>query len=79
MHKELIHTLDRFPQYRLKIQDLYLVNEDFRSLCEDYFLCREQLQKIRNKNLTDKLTEIECQKLCLELETELINFLGSRS
>lgn len=79
MRKELIHTLDRFPEYRTKIQGLYQLNEDFRSLCEDYFLCREQLQKIKTQNLSGKLTQIECQQLCLDLEKELINYIGSCS
>lgn len=79
MRKELIHTIDRFPEYRVKIQDLYLVNEDFRSLCEDYFDCGEQLKKFKHQTLSDKLTEIECRHLFLELETELLNFLGLRS
>ena len=76
MRKELINMIDRFPAYRTKIQDLYLVNEDFRSLGEDYYLCREQLRQIKSQNPSDNLKEIECQQVCLELETELIKFLG---
>lgn len=77
MRKELIHMIDRFPGYRMKIHDLYLANEDFRSLCEDYFVCRDQLRKVKNQNLMDELSEIECQQVCLELEAELIKFLVS--
>jgi len=79
MRKELINTIDRFPEYRTKIHDLYLKDEDFRSLCEDYFLCGEQLKKVKNINLSDKLLQIECQQVCLELEAELIKFLRSHA
>ena len=40
---------EKFPDEAARIEDLYASDEDFRTLCEDYFSCIQQLQKFKKE------------------------------
>jgi hypothetical protein len=75
MTKDLHNMLERFPDQRKKIIDLYSKNEDFRTLCEDYWQSKKALVKSRDKKISDALLENEYSGLCLELEMEALRFI----
>ena len=76
MHKELDHMLERFPEHRGVIIQLFNSNEDFKSLCDDYLQCKNNLLKFRQNVLKDTRVENEYKMLSLDLEQEVLHFLA---
>jgi len=76
MQKELNNMLERFPEHKGKIFELFSSNEDFKSLCEDYWQCKNALYKYRNNVQEDARNENEYAGLSLDLEQEILRFLG---
>ena len=63
----------KFPGQVQRIEELFKSNEDFRTLCSDYFLCIQSLQRLKKESSQkDKLIE-EFNDTSLELEQELYN------
>jgi uncharacterized protein YdcH (DUF465 family) len=75
MQKELDMIMENFPEHREKIAELFRNNEDFKSLCMDYWQCRIAMIKFRETVLDDVRTENEYVKLLNELEQEAARFL----
>jgi hypothetical protein len=78
LRKELDHIIERFPESKDVIITLYYADEDFRSLCDDYWLSSQSLLKLQNKILTDKESEVEYREICLDLEKKIMLFLKSK-
>ena len=76
MQKELDMIMENFPEHREKIAELFRNNEDFKSLCMDYWQCRNALLKFRETVLDDVRRENEYARLLNELEQEAARFLG---
>ena len=74
MHKELYNMLERFPEYRGNIIELFNSNEDFKSLCDDYWQCKNALLKFREHVLEDAQVENEYRQLCMDLEQDAFRF-----
>ena len=64
-----------FPQYTDKIQELYVSDADFRSLCADYFLCKSNLAEFKKKLAERKDSIHDYEEVTSELEKELFHFL----
>ncbi len=75
MHKELNNILEQFPEHRAKILALFSSSEDFKSLCDDYWQCKNSLQKFRENKLEDSRVEEEYVRLCIELEDDALRYL----
>ena len=77
MEKELHNILERFPQYRNKIIELYGSNGDFKTLATDYLYCRSMLVLFKQQ-LTDAdiCMENEYKAVCLDLEEDILHFLN---
>ena len=75
MKKVLEYILNKFPDQRPKIIDLYNNDEDFRTLCEDYLTTVETLEKCRLNGIKDKKFENEFLQVYVELEKEIIHLL----
>lgn len=67
--------LKKFPAYRSEILKAYKDNEDFQSLCEDYFSALQSYENIRRKMIKDYRGELEYRELFLELEKEILEML----
>jgi len=76
MNKELDNIMERFPDQRRRIIDLFNNNEDFRTLCEDYWQSKQALLNSMSNKIEDTLLENEYSVLCLELEKEALRFIG---
>jgi len=75
MKKVLEYILNKFPDQRPKIIDLYNYDEDFRTLCEDLLVSVETLEKCRLNGIKDKKFEDEFIQVYVELEKEIIHLL----
>ena len=76
MTQDIQFMMNRFPTYKDKILDAYQSNEEFKSLCEDFYSSAIILRNCKSQVIKDKKTENEYQKLFLDLEGEVLNFLG---
>ena len=77
MYKELDHMLERFPQHRGRIIELYDRNEDFRSLCNDYLQCKLTMEKFEKDVRHGIRMENQYRVLNLDLEREVLHFLNT--
>lgn len=76
MTKELDNMMQRFPDQRGRIIELFNNNEDFRTVCEDYWESRQALLNSMTHKIEDAILENEYSVLCLELEKEALRFIG---
>jgi hypothetical protein len=76
MSEAVEFLIRRFPSYREKIFNEYSTNEDFRTLCDDFYTSALIVQRQKKATIKNKKSELEYQKLFLDLEFELVNFLG---
>ena len=76
VQKELACIIEKFPEYKLKILDLYALDEDFKSLCEDYAYCSQFLAQCALENKpANYLPAIEYKTICEALEQEAASYL----
>ena len=77
MSEDIKYMLSRFSAYKKQILDAYETNEEFKSLWEDFYSSAMILENHKKKILKDKKSELEYRKLFLDLENEILNFLGA--
>ena len=77
MSEDVKFMMSRFSAYKEQILDAYETNEEFKSLCEDFYSSALILENYKKKILKDKKSELEYRKLFLDLENEVLNFLGT--
>ena len=65
----------QFPSQTDRIEELYVADEDFRTLCSDYYLCMQQLQQFMKHISETKHTIEEYDNMRKELEKELADFI----
>jgi len=68
--------IEEFAEYKEVINRLYLIDEDFRALCDDYNMSKTHIEKFNVKSLEDKQRKIEYQQLSLELEKEILDYVN---
>lgn len=78
MTKELDHMISRFPIYRSSVMELYSKSDDFKSLCEDYWNCTNNLGKLLAKADTPARLSNQYRLLSLELEQEVLECIISQ-
>ena len=67
---------EMFPKQQEFIGELYLQNEHFRSVCEDYFTCIKFLKKFK-KEFSEKVESIdEFENARKLLEQELSDYIN---
>ncbi len=74
---ELWVIKDKFPTQSARIDELYKYNEDFKSLCSDYILCKTSLEKFKEEYGEKKKNILDYQNAFNELEKELYDFVFS--
>ena len=74
--EELQVVKRKFPQQNERIEKLFRANEDFRSLCSDYFLCLKHLKKFKKETAKKKLSIEEYKDVLAALERELSYFMS---
>ncbi|HYJ37528.1 MAG TPA: hypothetical protein VEV87_02885 [Chitinophagaceae bacterium] len=76
MQEDLTHMIQKFPEYRTRIIDLYSSSDDFRTLCEDYYDSVKLFLHYHESVLNESKIENEYQLLCVELEKEALQFIA---
>lgn len=70
---------EKYPKYETSIMVLFLVNESFREICEDYVMCLNSIKKIKSKQSEQQKNLKEFLSTQVELENDLINILKKKS
>jgi hypothetical protein len=78
MTNALEHVLEKFPDRRVKIIELYDKDEEFRILCDDYLTSLRTLEQFRSRAVKSNPFEKEFMDLRNELEKELREILNSK-
>jgi len=79
MKKNLDYVLEKLPDHRGSITELYETNDDFKTLVEDYLTTAQGLENCRKKSIQDRELENEFAHTYLELEREIIYMVGNYS
>ena len=69
---------DRFPEMDDSLNMLFLKDENFHEICEDYVLCLSSIGKIIITNKKNKILK-EYEYALQELELEMLEYLNSAS
>jgi len=67
-------NIEPFIEYKDTIELLYAVDNDFKTLCDEYCNSLMNIQKWKNKLIEYKQREIDYKHLLLDLERELIHW-----
>lgn len=78
MNAELICMFEKFPGMREKIQSLYERDDEFQTLCFDYFLCVRSLTQWETNLKKDEKFIHEYSELQRTLESELLRYIEKR-
>ncbi|MFI5153066.1 MAG: hypothetical protein ACHQET_07000 [Chitinophagales bacterium] len=65
----------KFPGQRERIEQLYLSEMDFQSLCMDYFSCMQRLANFQKIIEKEKQYISDYEEVCRNLEKELYESL----
>jgi hypothetical protein len=79
MKAELLCTIERFPALKEKITLLFNNNEEFQSLCRDYFLCVKSLAQWEMSAEKDEMFLRQHKEFKIALENELQQFLDRQT
>jgi hypothetical protein len=67
--------IQKFPDFRIRIIQLYENDENFKSLCEDYWLCNSLLEKQKSMMPADTALATEYSLMCITLENDIKLYL----
>ncbi|MHA4845697.1 hypothetical protein ACX0G7_16095 [Flavitalea antarctica] len=69
----------QFAKYKETIEMLYQVDDDFRTLCDDYLTSKMGLEEFKEKSIEDRQRELEYKRLSRELEKEIVEYVTKRT
>jgi hypothetical protein len=75
MNTPLDLVVAHFYEHSDKIRMLYSADSEFRSLCEDYYMSRENVDRIREAILETRQDELEFEHLSFALEKEILQYV----
>ncbi len=78
MGDDIIFMLSKFPGHRNLILDEYMNNEEFKSLCEDFYSTARTLETYQERMMSDVKNELEYRNVFQDLEKEIIRFLDTK-
>jgi len=64
-----------FADYMETIKSLYEVDDDFKTLCDDFVTCKVKIDVYKNKSFENFRSELEFQQMSFELEKEIIEYV----
>jgi len=73
--KKLDNVLVKFPAFRGRIIELFSTNEEFKSLCEDYWQCRDSIASFEFESRRIHSTQRQFTNLAVNLEQEMMKYL----
>ena len=72
----LSSVINKFPDKANTLTKLFKKDENFREICEDYYLCVEAINKIIITNSQKKKILKEYKNALKELELEMLMYLN---
>jgi hypothetical protein len=69
---------DKFKHYHEIISELYTVDDDFKTMCDDYCLNRLNIENLKRKCLETRVYKMECEELSIELAEEILEYVTDR-
>ncbi len=75
LNQQLKIVKQKFPNQADRIEELYESDEDFRTLCFDYFTCMQYLQNFKKESSEKQESLEEYKGIRQELEKELHEFI----
>jgi len=60
------------------IRTLYLADDDFKTLCDDYCTVKTSIEKFKGNSGKDLQRELEYKHLSVELEKEILYYVKNR-
>lgn len=66
---------EKLSKYQESITVLYLVNDDFKSMCDDYCVSKLNIEKYAKKIQENFQMKVEYENLIKELEEEILLFI----
>jgi hypothetical protein len=61
--------------YQDSIKVLYLIDDDFKSICDDYCCSKINVEKFRKKIQENFQLKVEYENLTKELEEEIVQYI----
>ena len=77
MDEEVIYLLNRFPKHKKLLMESYTNNEEFRTLCQDYYNSAITLEKSEHKVAKGLKSRQEYERLYSDLENSIASRLKS--
>ena len=80
IHKMLPHDLNisKFAEYLDTIKLLYEVDDDFKSLVDDYLDSKKNFEKFKDQSFETKQLKQEFKRLSHNLEKEILEYVLKR-
>jgi hypothetical protein len=67
--------IEKFEKFMESIIILYLADDEFKAICDDYCLSKINVEEYRKKSQEDTQCQTEYESLSLELEEEILRFV----
>ena len=72
-------NIPQFAEYLETIKMLYRIDDDFKTLCDDYVTSNMNVEKFRGLAREGMKNESEYKQLSLDLEKEILDYVIKRS
>jgi hypothetical protein len=66
---------EKLSNYHESIKVLYLVDDDFKIICDDYCCCKINVEDCSQKIKADFQMKVEFENLVKELEDEIVMYI----
>ncbi|MBF4465387.1 hypothetical protein [Flavobacterium sp. LC2016-12] len=66
---------EKLSNYQESIKVLYLVDDDFKTMCDDYCCSKINVEKFKKKMQEDFHLKVEYENLTKELEEEIVQYI----
>lgn len=67
--------IDKFEKFMESIIVLYLADDEFKTICDDYCTSKINIEKYKKKSEEDSRCKSDYESLSLELEEDIIRFV----
>jgi hypothetical protein len=68
----------QLAQHMDAIRTLYLADDDFKTLCDDYCTVKISIEKFKGTTSRDLQRELEYKHLSVELENEILHYVKNK-
>ena len=71
-------NISKFAEYLDTIKMLYEVDDDFKTLCDDYLDSKKNFEKFKDQSFETKQLKQEFKRLSQNLEKEILEYVVKR-